>query len=119
MERALSVALEREGAKDGMKWRFRRTRMARLGIERIATTGAIATRTKMAGRASIPAKNKRRWWFMVKASTWHEAKRVFGKVPGGDQNAREIHFLFRNSSNPPAPPPTRNSIIFVHNHISS
>ena len=53
---------------DGMKRRFRRTRMARLGIERIAITGATATRVRRAGRASIAARTKRRWWFMVEVA---------------------------------------------------
>ena len=57
------------GGNDGMKKRcFRRTRMARLGIERMATIGAMTTRTRRAGRASTPATSKRRWWFMVQSN---------------------------------------------------
>lgn len=50
------------GANDGKKLRFRRTRIARLGMESSNTIGDTTTRTMRAGRASIPAVDSRRRW---------------------------------------------------------
>ena len=56
------VLLKIEVSNDGKRLRLRRTRMARLGIERSIMIGANVMSKSRAGIANIPAMiNRRRW----------------------------------------------------------